>query len=327
MPNAWNLNQRAFRLTKTLEARQDDLRIAVLEIPDGGTIYDFGVNTRGSLEAGLELARVCMSGLAEIKLQSGDWYRGGWPTVTVQTDHPLAACLYSQYAGWQLAVGKFFAMGSGPMRAAAHAEELFRHLGYQETVEQTVGVLEGRKLPDEHVFAAISQKTGVLRDNIRLLIAPTASLAGTAQVVARSVETALHKLHELGFDVNQIVSGFGSAPLPPIAKDDLTAIGLTNDAILYGGRVTLWVEGELEPIERLGPQVPASASSAYGRPFLEIFEAAGRDFYKIDPHLFSPGELTLHHLPSGKSFRFGGVAPDILDRSFHLADLTGSSAS
>ncbi|MCA9097861.1 MAG: methenyltetrahydromethanopterin cyclohydrolase, partial [Planctomycetaceae bacterium] len=234
--SSWNLNQRALRLTKPLEARQDDLRIALLEIPDGGTIYDFGVHVPGSLEAGLELARICMSGLADIRLQSSDGFQGGWPTVTVRTDHPLPACLYSQYAGWQLAVGKFFAMGSGPMRAAAHNEELFRTLGYEEPAEQAVGILEGRKLPDEHVFATVSQKTGVLRNNIRLLIAPTASLAGTLQVVARSVETALHKLHEIGFDVKQIVSGFGSAPLPPIGKDDLKAIGLTNDAILYGGR-------------------------------------------------------------------------------------------
>lgn len=324
---AWNLNQRATRLTKPLEARQDELKIALLEIPDGGTIYDCGVNVRGSLEAGLELARICMSGLADIQLQPSGWFEGGWPGITVRTDHPLASCLFSQYAGWQLAVGKFFAMGSGPMRAAAHHEELFRHLHYQESAEQTVGILEGRKLPDEHVFAAVSEKTGVLRDHIRLLIAPTASIAGTVQVVARSVETALHKLHELGFDVTQIVSGFGTAPLPPVGRDDLKAIGLTNDAILYGGRVTLWVEGDLEQIERLGSQVPASASPAYGRPFLEIFEAAGRDFYKIDPQLFSPGELTLHHLPSGKSFRFGRVAPEILARSFDVAENSpGSSA-
>ena len=40
-------------------------------------------------------------------------------------------------------------------------------------------------------------------------------------MVARSVETALHKLHELKFDLNQIVSAFGTAPLPPVATKDL----------------------------------------------------------------------------------------------------------
>ncbi|MFO1021285.1 MAG: methenyltetrahydromethanopterin cyclohydrolase [Planctomycetales bacterium] len=311
-----SLNARAYRLTEPLEARAEELRIAVRDIHDGGRIYDFGVEATGGLEAGLELARICMAGLARVNLESGLWFGSRRPVVTVATDDPVRACLFSQYAGWQLAVGKFFAMGSGPMRAAAHREELFQKLKYSETAELTVGVLEGRKLPDEHVFAAISEKTGVLRDHIRLLIAPTASLAGTLQVVARSVETALHKMLEVGFDVGQVVSGFGSAPLPPIGANDLQSIGWTNDAILYGGSVTLWVNGEIDQIRQLGPQIPACASDAYGRPFLEIFEAAGRDFYKIDPHLFSPGELILNHLPSGEIFTFGKTNADVLKKSF-----------
>ena len=64
------------------------------------------------------------------------------------------------------------------------------------------------------------------------------------QVVARSVETALHKLHEIGYDLHNVVSGFGAAPLPPVAADDLVGIGRTNDAILYGGEVTLWVKDD-----------------------------------------------------------------------------------
>ena len=45
-------------------------------------------------------------------------------------------------------------------------------------------------------------------------------------------------------DVNQVVSGFGTAPLPPPAKDDMAAIGRTNDAILYGGRATVFVDAD-----------------------------------------------------------------------------------
>jgi methenyltetrahydromethanopterin cyclohydrolase len=151
---------------------------------------------------------------------------------------------------------------------------------------------------------------------LTLLIAPTASLAGTIQVVARSVETALHKMAELGFELARIESGHGVAPLPPIAKNDLAAIGRTNDAILYGGEVTLWMRGADDEIERLGPAVPSSASADFGRPFAEIFAAANHDFYKIDPHLFSPAVVNLVSLDSGRSWRFGEVRPDILARSF-----------
>ena len=147
---------------------------------------------------------------------------------------------------------------------------------------------------------------------------PTASAAGNFQVVARVVETALHKLFEVGFDVTRIRSAVGTAPLSPVARDDLTGIGRTNDAILYGGCVTLWVRGDDESIAAIGPKVPAMASASYGEPFLKIFEQAGRDFYKIDPHLFSPAEIVFQNLDTGNVQTFGKVAPDVLKTSFGM---------
>lgn len=178
--------------------------------------------------------------------------------------------------------------------------------------------LETGKLPTAEVFALIAEKTGVPADMTVLLAARTASIAGNFQVVARSVETSLHKLFELGFDVWRIRSAVGIAPLPPVAKDDFAGIGRTNDAILYGGRVTLMVRGDDESIAAIGPKVPSSSSAAHGKPFAEIFEDAGRDFYKIDPHLFSPAEVVFQNLDTGRVHCFGQVAPDVLRRSFGL---------
>ncbi len=149
-----------------------------------------------------------------------------------------------------------------------------------------------------------------------MLVAPSQSVAGTVQVVARSLETALHKLHELKFNLNQVVSGYGVAPLPPVAQDEMGSIGRANDAILYGGRVTLWVRAEDGEIADIGPKVPSKASGDHGAPFAEIFERAGRDFYKIDPMLFSPAQVVFHNLKTGKTHCFGQVEPEILRRSF-----------
>ncbi len=209
-------------------------------------------------------------------------------------------------------------MGSGPMRAVYAREDLFARLGFREQAGEAVGVLEGRKLPNKAVVQYICERTGVTSDKLRLLIAPTASQAGTVQIVSRSIETALHKLFELGFDVRQIKSACGSAPLPPVAGDDMTGIGRTNDAILYGARVTLWVRCSDSVLTELGPSVPACSSSAFGKPFLEIFEEAGRDFYKIDKHLFSPAEVTFSNLDSGQVHRFGRTEPQILKTSFGI---------
>jgi methenyltetrahydromethanopterin cyclohydrolase len=312
------LNDRAAQLVEAIAATAETLRIAPLATDGGGRVFDFGIEAAGGLAAGRALAQVCAAGLLEVELTPGELDGAGWPHVQVSTDFPTEACLFSQYAGWQISVGKFFAMGSGPMRAVAAREELFAKLGYRETADRAVGVLEGRKLPGPDVFQYLAEKTGVPAEHITLLVAPTASAAGNFQVVARVVETALHKLHELGFDMKRIRSAHGTAPLSPVATDDLTGIGRTNDAILYGGRVTLWVRGDDESIAHIGPQVPAVASACYGRPFLEIFEDAGRDFYKIDPHLFSPAQVVFQNLDTGRVHRFGDTLPDVLRKSFGL---------
>ena len=282
----------------------------------GATILDFGVATQGNLQAGVLLARLCMAGLGDICLTPGHVDGTGFPLVQVQTDHPIEACLLSQYAGWRVSVDKYFGMGSGPMRAAAAREELFQKLPWDESPESVVGVLEASALPGDDVVEYLAERCGVTPSGVTLAVAPTASLAGTIQVVARSVETAMHKLFELGFDVRRVVSGFGTAPLPPVAKDDLAGIGRTNDAILYGGRVTLWVTGDDESLSVIGPNVPASSAAGYGKPFLDIFREANHDFYRIDPMLFSPAEIVFHNIETGSAFCFGQVAPAILRQSF-----------
>ncbi|MCA9113564.1 MAG: methenyltetrahydromethanopterin cyclohydrolase [Planctomycetaceae bacterium] len=313
------MNDRAWELATALREQAEDLRIAPVSLPGGGQILDFGVQARGGLKAGLRLAELCLSGLGEVRLESRQLGGRTWPAIATTTDAPLPACLLSQYAGWQIARGSFFGMGSGPMRAAAATEELFGQLNYQESPANCVGVLEAAALPDESVFEFLTEKTGVPAASTVLAVARTASLAGTVQVVARSVETALHQLHELEFDLSRIVSGYGTAPLPPVAHNDLTAIGRTNDAILYGGTVVLWVTGDDTSLKETGSRVPSSASPASGKPFLEIFEAAGRDFYAIDPALFSPAEVIFQNIETGHTFRFGELREDLLAVSFGLS--------
>lgn len=306
---AWDLVQQALNVI-------DDLRIEPVDNDCGACILDFGIEAEGSLGAGIALAEICLASLADVSIQPGEVAGVGWPHLFVQTDAPLEACLLSQYAGWKVSAGKYFAMGSGPMRAAYAHEEIFKELDYREEAHAVVGILESNKLPTKAVIEDIAKKCGVEPEMVALMVAPTASQAGNMQVVARSVETALHKLHTLGFDISRVESGCGLAPIPPVAADDMGGIGRTNDAILYGGRVTLWVNGDDEDLLTLGPKVPSNSSEAYGKPFLKIFEAAGRDFYKIDPLLFSPAEVVIHNVDTGRVHVFGQVNHAVLRESF-----------
>jgi methenyltetrahydromethanopterin cyclohydrolase len=309
------LNERAQRLADYLVLNAAQHRVRVQTI-GGARVLNCGIDTPGGLQAGLALARVCLANLAEVTVVPGEVNGIACPVVQVATDHPALACMAAQYAGWPIAVGKYFAMGSGPMRAARGAEELFNHIEGREQPPVAVGVLETRKLPDEAVIQHIAEAVQLPAAKLTLLAAPAASMAGNIQVVARSVETCLHKLHELKFDLGQVLSGFGSAPLPPVAAGEAVAIGRTNDAILYGGRVVLWVNAEDDQLAEVGPKVPSSASQDHGEPFADIFKRYDHDFYKIDPLLFSPAEVVFCNLRSGRSHAFGEVLPGVLTRSF-----------
>jgi methenyltetrahydromethanopterin cyclohydrolase len=311
-----DLNARALRLVEGLLGRAEVARVAAHPIEHGGRFIDCGIKTPGGLDAGLWLARICLADLADVAVVPGEVGGRACPFVQVVTDHPVTACLASQYAGWAIQEGKYFAMGSGPMRAAAGTEALYDDIGRREAPEAVVGVLEARKEPTPAVVAKVAAACKVTPSAVTLLVAPTASLAGGLQVVARSVETALHKLHELKFDVSRVVSAVGCAPLPPVAKDDLAAIGRTNDAILYGGRVVLCVTGDDASLAEIGPKVPSSGSKDHGEPFAAIFARYNHDFYAVDPHLFSPAQVVFQNLTTGRAQAFGEVADAVLVRSF-----------
>jgi methenyltetrahydromethanopterin cyclohydrolase len=316
-----HLNRRARSLCDRLVAEAESLGVRPQRLPCGTLVVDCGIDEPGGREAGILLARVCLADLAEVEVTDEDPATDPWPAVRVTTQQPIAACLASQYAGWEVKGDRFFAMGSGPMRTTAAREPLFQEpllaeLAGQETSVPSVGILEAAQLPPEEVCLAIADRCHIGPAELTLLVAPTSSQAGTLQVVARSVETALHKLHELDFDLGRIASGQGIAPLPPPARDDLAAIGRTNDAILYGSRVTLEVHGDDPLLQAIGPQTPSSASVDHGRPFAEVLAQYNNDFYQIDPLLFSPAELVLENLDTGNSFTFGSIKHTVLAESF-----------
>ena len=319
------LNVRAARLADALAAEAPLLGVSVTQLPGGARLIDCGVAVAGGLEAGRRLAEICLADFGRVTFTTVD-LGGLWlPAVVVTTDRPVEACMASQYAGWAIDPAGYFAMGSGPARSLARVErELYERIGYAETGDAAVLVLEGRALPDERVARFVADKCGILARGLTLLIAPTASIAGSVQIAARSVETGLHKMLELGFDVRAVRSGVGVCPLAPVAKNDLRAIGWTNDCILYGAIAYFSVHADDAAVAAMVERLPAAASADYGTPFYEIFKRAGNDFYKIDRMLFSPAEVVVNNLASGRVFRAGRLAHDVLRASLGVPGAGGS---
>jgi methenyltetrahydromethanopterin cyclohydrolase len=310
------LNERAWTLADRSVERAAELRIGVHSLAGGARVIDAGVNEPGGLAAGLALAELCMGGLGHVQLAPLTIGGDTWPGVLVWTDHPAASCMASQYAGWAIDPEGFFAMGSGPLRALARVErELFEKLGYVEDATRGVLVLEARALPTDEVAAWVARKAGISIDALTFAVAPTASLAGGVQIVARVIETGLHKMDAVGFDVRRVVSAMGSAPLAPTARTDMRAIGRTNDCILYGGQARYTVQAEDDELTQLAARLPASGSTDYGTPFYDIFKRYDNDFYKIDPMLFSPAEVWLTSATSGRTFHGGRLNPEVLRAS------------
>ncbi len=191
-------------------------------------------------------------------------------------------------------------------------EPLFAELGYRDRHERGVLVLEVDRLPPQVVIDKVLRDCGLAPERLTLIVTPTHSVAGTVQVVARVVEVALHKTHVLGVPIwTKSSKAAARRRLPPPAPDGIQAMGRTNDAILYGGRVHLTVKHDAVA-KHLAAELPASNSRDYGRPFADIFTSFNYDFYQIDPALFAPAEVWVSSLESGATYHGGRVDAALL---------------
>jgi methenyltetrahydromethanopterin cyclohydrolase len=314
------INEMGFEVFEEMLDFEDELQTQATELDNGTVVIDAGVKAQGGLGAGIYLGRLCMADLADIQLTPVDIKGNLIPGIQVATDDPAVSCMASQCAMWQIKVDKYFAMGSGPARVLARkTKELYEKIGFEEFSEVGVLVLESNQLPDTAVSAQIAQECGIDPADLRLAVAPTDSVAGMVQVSARVVETGLHKLFTMGFDITTIKSGWGRAPIAPIIGDATMCMGASNDSIIYGGETYYTLEYEnIDELQQYLKNMPSDASRDYGAPFYKTFKAAGFDFFKVDHNVFAPSKVVANELKSRRTFVSGKVNPTVLAESFNL---------
>jgi methenyltetrahydromethanopterin cyclohydrolase len=311
-----SVNGLAGRIVEEVIARASVLRVNVGQGPQGETLIDAGASVVGGIDAGVRLASICMGGLGRIALTSSPATAPWVWTLNVRAAHPVIACLGSQYAGWSLSHEDYYVLGSGPGRAVARVEPLFDELGYKDDAGRAIFVLEAGSPPPAELVDKVAADCRLSADKLVFLYAPTQSLAGSFQVVARVLEVALHKVHTLHFPLDRIVDGAASAPFAPPTPDFIAAMGRTNDAIIYGGQAQLFVTGPESDARELAQNLPSCNSRDYGKPFADVFKGFDCDFYKVDPMLFSPAAVTVTALETGRSFHNGAINIDLLNASF-----------
>lgn len=318
-----SVNEKGIAIIDEMLDWEEELNIESTELKNGATVIDCGVKVKGGYDAGIYLSRLCLADLADINYTKFNVGGLPMPAIQIATDHPVIACMASQYAGWRISVGKYFGMGSGPARALGlKPKELYEKIGYKDDSEFAVLVMESGTLPNEEVVDYIAKHCNVDAENVYVAVAPTASIAGCVQISARVVETGIHKLESIGFDINTIRNGYGVAPIAPIVGDDTKCMGSTNDCIIYCGETYYTVEyGDTEKLEEFVKKTPSTTSKDFGKPFYTTFKEAGFDFFKVDAGMFAPAKITVNDIKSKKSFTSGKINTDILLESFKVKEV------
>ena len=314
--NNYSINKFSNKLLNSLIEEKNRLNINIQKGPLNCRIVDAGIDIQGSIEAGIRISEICLGGLGKVSISPNHNINFSSFCVSVHSSLPVLACLGSQYAGWSLSHENFFSLGSGPIRSIVQKEEIFNDLDYKDKNKRSIAILEVDKLPPEKIVKKVSIDSKISPENLTFILTPTTSICGNIQVVARVLEVAIHKIHELKFPLKRIIHGMGYAPLPPLAKNFISGMGRTNDAIIYGGVVQLIVDSPEDEIIELVKKLPSSSSSDYGKPFEEIFKKYNNDFYKIDGSLFSPALIIINSIKTGKSYKAGKLNEKLIQKSF-----------
>jgi len=317
-----SVNRNVLRIINKIIEDRDWLKIKVEQTDEGATVIDAGISSKGGFQAGRIITEICMGGLGNARILCKEYGHLELPSIFVYTDHPSIATLGSQFAGWKIKEESFSAIGSGPARALAlKPPKIYEEIGYKDTCDRAVLILETEKPPSAESIHRISKECRVKSEKLALILTPTTSLAGAIQISGRVLETGIHKLRKAGLDPKTILYAWGCAPIPPIHPEFAKAMTRTNDAILYGGTSHFIVEFDnLAKLQEIIEKAPSKASKSYGKPFIEIFKEARNDFYKIDPDLFAPAVVTISDVKTGKTLRNGEINAEMLKKSFEICE-------
>lgn len=296
-----SLNRMAIELVDEAIDFADELAIDVYHLDNDGVVLDFGVKANGGIEAGLLLTEIQTAGLATVQTRMGELDGPPIPFVELSTDHPLLSLLCSQKAGWRLTTSGFSGYGSGPARLFVEDGPEFEYVDYRDDFDLTALSIEAPSLPDEAVVEAVAERVGVPMSGVYLPTAPAASVAGTVAAAARAAEVAVLRLMILGYDPRDIVTVAATAPVPPIAGDERTAIARANDAIAYAGRVHLVLAEDVDDPDA----IPFAATRAAGRSFADILDAAEWNFAEVED-VFAPAQATLS-VVKGRTYTVGAI--------------------
>jgi len=313
-----SINRESMKIVRKILETPEAIGVKVSKLENGTTVIDMGLEAPGGWVAGKYYTLITLGGLGDLSYEHFQLGEYALSAVRVLADLPQIACVASQIAGWRLEARENAPIGAGPARALNSNQDHYFEIiePYRDAYHEGVICIQTPDPITVNTANAVAEACGLKPENLTILFAPSASLVCAIQVSARIIEQTLHRLDEEGFDVKTLRQAQGYCVIPPLTNDELQAFGRINDALLYGGIATLYVESTDEACEAVVQKVTSSVSRVYGRPFVEIYEDAGRDFYQIPMDLHSPAVVQINNLSTGNSFRAGRINYEVLKRSY-----------
>lgn len=315
-----SVNREAMKVVREILANADALGSGVEVLSNGATVIDMGLEHPGGWRAARLYTLVSIAGLGEVSYEPFVLGEKTLSAVRVMIDHPVEACVASQIAGWRLEEpGKeHAAILAGPGRALnrVNPDHYLEWVEYRDEHHESVVAIQTSEPVPPSLAETIASSCRVSPNDLYILIAPNRSLVCAVQVAARIVEQTIHRMAEEEFDVELVRHATGFGVIPPLVDDDLISMGRINDSLLYGGISTMYVDSDDKTCAKLATRIVSEASEAYGRPFVEIYEDADRDFYNIPIDLHSPAEVHINNLATGNTFSAGQINYEILAQSF-----------
>jgi methenyltetrahydromethanopterin cyclohydrolase len=317
----FSINQEAVKIVKEkILPYAEQLNCKVVHMDNGATVVDMGVNAPGGWLAGKLFVEATIGGLGHVNF--GNYQVEGlcMPSIDVYIDHPVEATQSSQFSGWKMP-GKDLAsgivpIGSGPARAIARNDKWSQASPYQDINHEAVFGAQTTQLPNEEFIQEIANTCKISPENVFILAARTASIAGSIQICSRTVEASLGKIQGLGFDLSKIICGMGTCPIAPPIFDEFKGMNRVNTALIYGAITRYVCNCEDQEIERIIPKLPFNASRRFGEPFAKIFEEGKRNFYMVDKDIHTIAVYEITNYATGRTFKAGEIRVDMMKAAF-----------
>jgi methenyltetrahydromethanopterin cyclohydrolase len=167
----------------------------------------------------------------------------------------------------------------------------------------------------------IASKCKISPENLYLVMAPTASVAGSVQVSAHVLEDSLWRLTDyLDYEYSKVKYITGSSPISPVYPEIWRRPGITpDDMIRNAGRIHFYVySSEGDDLQKIADEMIIEKTQAFGKPFFEILNSGifskGLDKKTLgrEGWTYVIAEAMVTDLRTGKVFKAGKIHADLI---------------